>query len=568
MIIPTKESLCIGIRFCTPLFYKYSLWLFLISLLSVCAAAGNAWLLKQLYDNALSSLNLESLYKVSALYLLVSIIISLIVLINQYITKKAGLKLNRAIRKELTSELVRYDYQFFLQKNSNEITARIFENTDNLSINTVQILLGYTSLFSIIIWSILLFNFARWLFYIYIATVLLVILWAILWAGPINESKQNITRLYRLMYQSAFRIIINIKTIKFEVLKNNILKEFNNILTAVREQTLKQSHQYTIINGIIIPSYYIYNILLMYYGSKDISSDRITIGFFTFILIILGNILIPLNDLQKVPQALLEIQLILTKMRQYRTGHNEKEGSIELEHIKQGISFVDCSLVISNRTIFSNISLDIYWKDHMALIGKSGSGKSALMKLLLRLYHSASGSILIDGKDVQQFTLESLRKRITIIPQEISLYPVSLKENIDIHNRLKSDQMHSLLDNLRLLPLLSQLPCGLNTIVSETFSTFSEGEKQRIGIARGLSLDADVFIFDECTSHLDPETAFNVVKYIKSACQNKTIIFISHNLRLAGEFEKLILMRDGALEEMDVSLYHDNTNYLKSMILQ
>jgi ABC transporter ATM len=185
-------------------------------------------------------------------------------------------------------------------------------------------------------------------------------------------------------------------------------------------------------------------------------------------------------------------------------------------------------------------------------VGPSGSGKSTILRLVFRFYDIQSGRILIDGQDVRDVDLESLRKAIGIVPQDTPLFNESILENVRYGNLEASDEdVLKVISEAKLDKLIKDLPDGLSTIVGERGMMISGGEKQRLAIARLLLKKAPISFFDEATSALDTHTEQSLLKTIRSVLKetSNTNISIAHRLRTVADADKIIVLDKGSVRE-------------------
>lgn len=226
-----------------------------------------------------------------------------------------------------------------------------------------------------------------------------------------------------------------------------------------------------------------------------------------------------------------------------------KSKKIEIEDTS--IEFKNISFDQSNRKgILKNISFTLPAKKKIALIGDSGSGKSTCIKLLLRLFESTKGEILIGNHSIKDIHPESLRKQIGIVPQEPSLFQGTLFENIAYGKiNASEEEILNVIKKAELMPLVNRLPNGIYTSLSENAIQISGGEKQRLALARAILKDPKIFIFDEATSALDVHTEQEIFKNIREITENKTALFITHRLSMALLADIIIILKQGQIVE-------------------
>lgn len=195
--------------------------------------------------------------------------------------------------------------------------------------------------------------------------------------------------------------------------------------------------------------------------------------------------------------------------------------------------------------VLSNVSLDIKKGDKVALIGKSGIGKSTFVKLLMRFWDVNEGSIKIDNKNIKDIPTKSLRESQTLVSQETYLFDDTIMENIKIGNRnATNEEVIKAAKKASIHNFIETLPQGYNTKVGELGGLLSSGEKQRIGLARAFVNEGNVLILDEPTSNVDTLNEAEILKSIKENCMEKTILLISHRKSTTAVCDKVFKIED------------------------
>ena len=202
----------------------------------------------------------------------------------------------------------------------------------------------------------------------------------------------------------------------------------------------------------------------------------------------------------------------------------------------------------SGRQIFRDLSLAIEPGQRVGLVGPSGSGKSTLIALVQRLYPLETGRVLIDGQDIAMSTEESLRRAISIVPQDTALLNRSLAENIRYGRPDATDEeVWAAAVAARCRPFIEKMPEGLDTMVGDRGLLLSGGQRQRIAIARAFLKDAPILLLDEATSALDGESEEAIRQALENLMQNRTVVAIAHRLSTLRTFDRILVMQGGVV---------------------
>ncbi len=221
------------------------------------------------------------------------------------------------------------------------------------------------------------------------------------------------------------------------------------------------------------------------------------------------------------------------------------EGGIQIKDI----DFAYAGSEKSHSCLFENFSLDIKPGEKIALVGHSGSGKTSLTKLLFRFFEPQQGKILFDGHDAKDFTLQSLRNQISLVPQQPELFHRTVRDNILLGADIEEEALIKAAKNSGSLDFIQSLPEKFETMVGERGVKLSGGEKQRIALARAFLEDAPIVVLDEATSALDSITEKQIQTAIFELIEEKTAIVIAHRLSTILRMDRILVLDSGKIIE-------------------
>jgi len=229
----------------------------------------------------------------------------------------------------------------------------------------------------------------------------------------------------------------------------------------------------------------------------------------------------------------------------------EKPNAITLPKLQGGIRFENASFSYEKgQQILRNINLEAKPGETVALLGATGSGKSTIIRLIPRFYDVTSGKITVDGYDVRDVKLRSLREQIGIVSQETFLFTLSIKENI-AYGKPKAtiDEIIEAAKTARAHEFISAFPNGYDTRVGERGVTLSGGQQQRIAIARALLSDPKILILDDSTSSVDVETEYEIQRALQVLLKNRTTFLITQRVSTIRNANKIVVLENGEVAE-------------------
>jgi ABC-type multidrug transport system fused ATPase/permease subunit len=218
------------------------------------------------------------------------------------------------------------------------------------------------------------------------------------------------------------------------------------------------------------------------------------------------------------------------------------QGEIRLEDVSFGYD--------PKRPVLSGVSLRIAPGEHVAVVGRTGAGKSTLASLILRFFDPQRGRVSIDGRDLREVTLRSLRGQITLMLQEPILFPTTVEANIAwARPGSPPEKVREAARRAEAEPFILELPQGYDTVLGEDGQTISGGQRQRLSLARALLRDTPIVVLDEPTSSLDVDTEAAVWENVEALLEGKTAIVIAHRLSTARRADRVLVIETGTLAE-------------------
>lgn len=294
--------------------------------------------------------------------------------------------------------------------------------------------------------------------------------------------------------------------------------------------------------------------LIIYLGTYRINKGIISPGQFTTFLSSLILMYTPIKILSKVnfniQQAIVGLERFEEIMK-IEPEVKDKDGVKPFPPFKGEVEFRNVSFGYGDGTkILKNISFTVKPGEMLAIVGLSGAGKTTLINLILRFYDIQEGQILIDGMDIREGTLESLRAQIGLVPQDIMLFNDTVKNNITYGvNGVAEEKIIEAARISMCLDFINKLPEKFDSVVGERGQLLSIGQRQRIAIARAIIKDPPILIMDEATSQLDSESERAIQKAMENLSKKRTIIVIAHRLSTVRKADKIIVLDKGRIVE-------------------
>ena len=294
--------------------------------------------------------------------------------------------------------------------------------------------------------------------------------------------------------------------------------------------------------------------LLLWVGARDVLViESISSEDFLRFILLLFSLFQPLKNLTNVVNELqngLASADRVFAIMDIKSDIQDVDNAFKVKDLNSSLSFNDVSFTYSNKDekILNNINFKINKGEIFALVGPSGAGKSTLVDLIPRFYDTLSGSIKIDGKDIKDLELKSLRSLMGIVTQETFLFDDTVKANISYGvENISDDEIKDASKAANAHEFIRKLPDGYNTIIGERGVSLSGGQKQRIAIARAIVKNPPILILDEATSSLDSESEKHVQSAIENLMSERTVFVIAHRLSTVHNANKILVLENGQI---------------------
>ena len=513
--------------------------------------AVHAWMVKPALDDIFVHLDKKMLLLIPIAMILIGVTKAVATYFQNFYMKFIGQRIITDMQTKLYAHLVYADLAFLHQFSTGKIISRFSNDIITMRTSLSNVLTGVAKELLTVVFLVLVMFKLNWQLAILIFVVFPLAIYPIMRMGrrmrKISLATQEKLGLYTTQLDETFKSIKEVKSYhaeEYEIKRsNNILNHiFGLYVQAIRTESLS-SPIIEIISALAISG-------VIWYGGHEVIAGNTSPGSFIAFIGAFVAAYRPLkslaelnNNLQEGMAASQRLFDVLDVMPKIKNIPNCKALKIK----NSAIDFNNISFSYQEKQVFKNLSFNIEPGKIIAFVGSSGSGKTTIANLLLRFYEVNAGGILIDGQDIQQVSLESLRSQITMVSQDILLFDDTVAANIG-YGKLDSsmDEIIVAAKAAAADEFISQLPEGYNTIIGQNGFKLSGGQKQRLSIARAILKNSPIMIFDESTSALDTISE-QVIQDSIFKLKDKTIIIIAHRLSTIIDCDKIYVLDKGEI---------------------
>jgi len=364
----------------------------------------------------------------------------------------------------------------------------------------------------------------------------------------------KIQQLLGVMGTTLEESLTGIRIVKAFTRQNEESQKFSTQATRLYDQQIGVARQMAFNMPLMVFLVSLPTALILWYGGRQVIDGSLTVGHLTQFALYLGMLIMPVRRLGFMAGLLSRTisagQRIL-EILDTESAVWEKADAIELTGVKGEVCFEDVSFKYNSLSpALENISFCVKPGETVALVGGSGCGKSTIASLISRFYDVSSGRITVDGIDIRDVTLASLRQNVGIAQQDIFLFSATIRDNI-AYGAVGADmeQIVAVARSAYLHDFVQSLPDGYDTWVGERGITLSGGEKQRLAIARTLLVNPSILILDDSTSSVDAETERLIRDSLGKLIEGRTTFIITHRLPIIKNYDLILVLKDGRIVE-------------------
>jgi subfamily B ATP-binding cassette protein MsbA len=509
-------------------------------------------------ESILNQLNnfapLKVLYVMLIVVPIALVIRSIFEFLQSYIMSDVGQKVIRDVKNLVYDKLQSLSLDYFTQKRSGELISRI-TNDVKLIENAVSYALTdlvYQS-FQVICFALLTF-LINWRMALISIVVLPLVMVPMIAVGKIlrklsKRSQEKMADINSLLVETLIGVRI-VRAFCAEARELERFKKQNHEYYRIAMKSIKRMLVLGIVTELIGVAMALF---IIYYSGRQVMEGNLSFGAFALFMAALLSLIRPFKKLSQV-NSIME-QAVAASSRIYEvmdtsSSIQEKSQAQQLAGFKKNIAFEDVWFSYADQDILKGINLEVEKGQMLAIVGPSGVGKTTLVDLIPRFYDPKRGRILIDGIDIRELTLKSLRQQIGIVTQETILFNDTIRANIlygkpdasgeEIEEAAKQAYAHDFIE---------YLPLGYDTIIGDRGMKLSGGERQRIAIARALLKNPPILILDEATSQLDTESERIVQEALNRLIYGRTVFVIAHRLSTVKGVHLIVVLDRGRIIE-------------------
>ena len=534
---------------------------FRLCIAAICTALASAgtvvlpWIIKDLVDQVLSEKDAEKLTYIALSVVVIFLFRGFFFYGQSYLISYVGQRVVIDIRREVFKKIQRLSMAFYDKNKTGTIMSYVTNDVNALQTGLVDNIVEMITESVILIASIVAMIYLDWkLFLFSLCTFPVVIMFIDFFGKKIRASGSRIQGATADLTSILQEVVSSARVIKSFVREEYEIDRFE----AENMHNFRAQMKYVKLSATLTPTIeFVAAIgvtMILWFGGNSVIDGDITAGALVAFLTYAVNISNPIKRLSRVianiQKALAAADRVFDVLDLPELIQNKSNAQL-LPHVKGNVSFNNVSFAYNtDEPILDNVSFSATPGQVVALVGPSGAGKSTVASLLPRFYDVTGGSIVIDGLDIREVTMESLREQVGIVPQETMLFNGSVYDNI-LYGRLDAteEEVMAASKAANAHNFITELPNGYDTQLGDRGVNISGGQRQRIAIARAILKNPQILILDEATSALDTESERVVQEALDRLMVGRTSFVIAHRLSTIKNADKILVMEKGKIVE-------------------
>ncbi len=496
---------------------------------------------------------------------LVVLVLALLMGLFLFLVRQTIIVMSRLIEYDLRKELFQHyedlHLAFYKKNATGDLMARVMEDVSKVRMYLGPAILygiNLASLFALVIISMLRVNVTLTLWSLLPLPILSLSIYYV--SSLISKNSTKIQQQLSKLTSITQEVFSGIRVVKSYVQEAPMGHYFHEESQSYMDKSLKLARVDSLFQPTMLVLIGLSTIITVYVGGLEVAKGNITTGNIAEFIIYVNMLTWPVTSLGWISSLIQQAAASQQRINEFLSVKPEITNQVSspshpsslIPHPSSTITFQNVSFTYPDTGIVAlrNISFELKAGQKLAIIGRTGCGKSTLADLLVRLYDVTEGKILVDGVDIRQHDLSQLRQRIGYVPQDVFLFSDSVSNNVRFGRRDASQaEVETYTRHAAIYNEIAGLPEGFETVVGERGVTLSGGQKQRVSIARALIKKPDIVLLDDCLSAVDTNTEKQILSYLSTDIADKTAIIITHRIYSLLEFDKIIVLADGRIVE-------------------
>ncbi len=474
--------------------------------------------------------------------------------VQAFMAEKTSQGMAFDMRNEMFAKIQRLSFSYYDRNQTGQLMIRATDDVEKVRLFIAQGLMLAAQAFLLLIGALMILLLTNWQLTLYVLPTLPIALVLFMIFGAVSQPlfaivQQKLSTLNTILQEN----LAGIKVVKAFAREPYEARRFDAAAVDLVAENLRVSRIFSFLFPVVFLVSQIGQAVILYFGGVQILGGSLTLGDYQKFSLYLVYVFFPLGQLGFIISLMAQASASASRIFEVLDAQseiNDKPGAIELPPIQGQVEFRNVTFRYfgSGDPVLKDVSFVVTPGQTVALLGATGSGKTTIINLLPRFYDTNEGAVLIDGHDVRDVTLDSLRSQIGLVLQETNLFSGTIRDNIAFGRpEATMDEVIAAAQAAAAHDFIMSFPQGYDTPVGERGITLSGGQKQRIAIARALLLDPRLLILDDSTSSVDLQTEYRIQKALDNLMQGRTSFVIAQRISTVLNADLILVLDKGQI---------------------
>lgn len=548
-------------------FFKYK-WHFLLGILFTITSnyfgVRMPLFVKSTVDSLMSEIQIESIndallisIQIGGIYMVLSLAKGFFLFLMRQTIIVMSRRIEFDLKNEIYKQYQNLDLSFYKKNNTGDLMNRISEDVSHVRMYLgpgIMYSINLVVLFTLVVYQMIVISPSLTALVLIPLPLMSFLIYKV--SAKMNFLSKKVQEEQSLLSTIAQESFSGMRVIKAYSQQDSISDKFEKAANTYKGKSMKL----VVVNALFIPTILfligLSTLLSIYIGGKMSFTNEISLGGIVAFIFFVNNLTWPFASIGWVTSLIQRAAASQQRINEFlwvKTNQN-KENETEPYSFASNISFKNVSYTYENTGIeaIKNLSFSIPKGETFAIIGKTGSGKSTILALLLRQLNPDSGEITIDGKKSSSIKIDGFKNALGVVPQDVFLFSDSIGNNVKFgsnNKQVSNEELDIVCETADILHTIQQLEHGYDTILGERGVNLSGGQKQRLSIARSLLRNPEILVLDDCLSAVDTETEDKILKELQKDKEDRTTVIVSHRISTIRNAKHIIVIEDGTVIE-------------------
>jgi ATP-binding cassette subfamily B protein len=474
--------------------------------------------------------------------------------VQAFMAEKTSQGLAFDLRNAIFAKVQRLSFSYYDQNQTGQLMIRATDDVERVRMFMAQGLVMAAQAFLLLIGALVILALTNWQLTLVVVPLLPIALVLFMYFGRVSQPLFAVVQIKLSALNTILQEnLAGIKVVKAFAREPYEEQRFDISATALMEQQLSVSRVFSFLFPLIFLVAQVGQAAVLYFGGQQILGGSLNLGEYQKFSLYLIYVFFPLGQLGFIIALMSQASASASRIFEIldaKSDITDKPGAVALPPIQGRVAFKNVTFRYfgSGNAVLNDVSFEAEPGQTIALLGATGSGKSTIINLIPRFYDASAGSVLIDGHDVRDITLDSLRSQIGIVLQETNLFSGTIRDNIAFGRPDATfEQIQAAATAASAHDFILNFPQGYDTPVGERGATLSGGQKQRVAIARALLLDPHLLILDDSTSSVDLVTEYNIQKALDNLMHGRTSFVIAQRISTVLNADQILVLDKGQI---------------------